>query len=77
MSGDDKMVGARGISTKERESLRCAILAKRDRLIGRQLEVLLKVLEPDMSIRLAAKELSMDRRSLRRSFYTGMKRLMV
>lgn len=60
---------------KSRAELRRAILARKHRLIGRQLEVLLKLCEPGMSFHRAAKEIGMDRTALRRSFQSACERL--
>jgi hypothetical protein len=56
--------------------LRELILARADRLIGRQLEVLLRMSEPGASVHGAAAELGMDRRSLRRSMRSGVRRIL-
>ncbi len=58
-----------------RRTLRLAIVSRGSRLIGRQLEVVLKLLEPQMSLHRAARELCMDRTALRRSFRTALARL--
>jgi DNA-directed RNA polymerase specialized sigma24 family protein len=58
-----------------RAKLRAKIIARKEKLIGRQCEVLLKLCEPGISYHRAAKELGMDRSSLRRSFRSGVKRM--
>jgi hypothetical protein len=55
--------------------LRKLILARADRLIGRQLEVLLRMSEPGATVHGAAADLGMDRRSLRRSMRSGLRRI--
>ena len=57
------------------DELRSRIQAGASRLIGRQLEVALKLVEPGMTLHRAARELGMDRTSLRRSFASALNRL--
>ena len=67
--------GTRRVTDREREAMRAEILAKKSVLIGRQVEVLLKLTEPNMSLHRAAQEIGMDRTALRRSLKAGMARL--
>lgn len=58
-----------------RRLVRAHLAQRKNLLRGRQLEVLRKMAEPGMSFHLAAKELGMDRKSVRRSFHSGMARV--
>lgn len=58
-----------------RRLLRAQITRKKNVFRGRQLEVLLKMAEPNMTQNLAAKELGMDRANLRRAFKSGLQRV--
>ncbi|MBL8747565.1 MAG: hypothetical protein JNK78_00285 [Planctomycetes bacterium] len=52
----------------EQREIRAALVEMRLRLRGRMFEVVSKLLEPDMSLHRAARDLGMDRKSLKRSF---------
>lgn len=54
---------------------RAVILAGSHILVGRQLQVLLHMCIPGMTLHRAARELGMDRTALRRSFQSGLVRL--
>lgn len=63
-----------GIAADERECL-LAMLADRGRCLrGRQFDVVMKLIEPQMSIHRAAKELGMARFCVRRSFRSALQR---
>lgn len=59
----------------ERRRLRRAILRRQEVLAGRQLEVVLKLCEHEMTLHRAARELAMDRANLRRTFRAALRRL--
>lgn len=59
----------------ERRRLRRAILRRQEVLTGKQLEVVLKLCEPGMTLHRAARELAMDRSNLRRTFRAALWRL--
>ena len=59
----------------DRADLEAVVRASKKKLVGRQWEVAMKLIEPGMSFHRAAKELGMDRKSVRRSFRSGLKRL--
>ena len=59
-----------------RRLLRAHLAQKKKLLRGRQLEVLLKMAEPNMSFHRAAKELAMNRSNLSRTFKSAMRRLL-
>lgn len=71
----DAPPGHRRRNNLNRRRLREVIILNRHQLTGRQFEVALKLCEPGMSLHRAAKELLMDRRSLRRSFRSAIARL--
>jgi DNA-directed RNA polymerase subunit N (RpoN/RPB10) len=58
-----------------RAELRTLLRRRRGSLVGRQWEVVQKLTEPGMSLHRAAKELGMDRTSLRRCFRSALRRL--
>lgn len=62
--------------TRAKKLLRAKIVRQRKILIGRQLEVMLKLCDDrELSLHAAAKELGMDRQNLKRSFLSGLARL--
>lgn len=71
----ERSVARSALSDEERAHLRDLLAAFRGLLVGRQGEVLEKALVAGMSLRRASQELGMDRRSMRRSFYSGLSRL--
>lgn len=70
-----QVLGRALVDEAERERMRAYVLRNESRLVGRQRDVLLRMCEPGMSLHRAAKELGMDRSSLRRSFKSGLERL--
>ena len=58
-----------------RRVLRAQLARQKNNLAGRQFEVANKMTEPGMTLHRAAKELGMDRRSLKRSFRSALVRL--
>ena len=58
-----------------RRLLRAALARRRKNLKGRQIEVVLKLAQPAMSLKRAAKELGMDPSNLRRAFRRALRRL--
>jgi DNA-directed RNA polymerase specialized sigma24 family protein len=72
----DEAVNREGIHPQlGRMALRRRVLSAKKKLVGRQLEVVLKLCEPEMSFHRAAKELGMHRWSVRRSFFSALRRL--
>ena len=63
------------VSPDERECIRQSITVNKEKFRGRQVEVALKLTEPQMSLRRAAEELGMERCNLKRSFRGALKRL--
>jgi DNA-directed RNA polymerase specialized sigma24 family protein len=63
------------IPPEVRRALANYLASKSNLLRGRQLEVVLKLAEPDMTYRRAAKELCMPRFNLKRSFRSALRRL--
>jgi len=59
----------------DRAELREFVLGNKARFVGRQWEVLMKLTEGGVSVHRASRELGMDRKSLRRSFRTALKRI--
>ena len=66
---------SRGLGAATRRTLLAAIRERRDFLVGRQCEVMVKLCGSDMSLHRAAKELGMSRYNLKRTFQSGLKRL--
>jgi hypothetical protein len=58
-----------------RRLLRAQLERQKKNLVGRQFEVASKMCEDGMTLHRAAKELGMDRKSLRRSFRSALVRL--
>lgn len=61
--------------TEDHAMLLRSIECSRETLRGRQFDVILKLSEPGMTLHRAAKELGMDRKSVRRSFHSALARL--
>ena len=60
---------------RARQILRAQLKLHRRKLVGRQFEVACRLCRSGMTLHRAAKELGMDRTSLRRSFHAALRRL--
>ncbi len=75
LAATDRPSATSPLSGTQRLRLRAQILDRKHHLVGRQLQVLLKLCEPGMSLHRAAKELGMPRFNVRRAFRSGLRRI--
>lgn len=65
----------RSMRVAAKRVLRAHLARKHNLLRGRQLEVVLKLAQPNMSLHRAAKEIGMARPNLRRAFRSALRRI--